>query len=154
MSIRRVAQIVGITGSLALSGSIFTYSYAAIPAISLALSTPSLACQQWKRMYSLGKAISPPLALISAGSFWWVWMSTGEVAYIVATGLAVSIVPWALIVMKRTNDSVATFDGHTNDGGVEAIAVKKLLDRWALMNFIRALFPFVGGIVGLVAALP
>lgn len=81
-------------------------------------------------------------------------MSTGEVAYIVATGLAVSIVPWTLIVMKRTNDSVATFDGHTNDGGVEAIAVKKLLDRWALMNFIRALFPFVGGIVGLVAALP
>jgi Domain of unknown function (DUF1772) len=54
--------------------------------------------------------------------------------------------------MRKTNDAIATFDEHQNNGG-EAIAVKKLLDRWTAMNFIRAALPFAGGVVGLIMAL-
>ena len=135
-------------------GSIFTYSYGAIPAVSLALPTPWLARQQWKKMYSLGKAISPPLCLISAGCFGWAWVRTGKVAHVLAAGLTLSIVPWTLIVMKRTNDSIASPGERQNNEGGDAVAVKKLLDKWAVMNFIRALFPLAGGVVGLVTALP
>lgn len=135
-------------------GSIFTFSYAAIPAISLALSTPTLACQQWKKLYTLGRAFSPPLALISAGSFGWVWFHADQGAYAVAAGLVISIIPWTLIMMKGTNNSIASFAGHQDGEEGEAAAIKKLLDRWAALNFIRALFPLAGGVVGLVTALP
>jgi noranthrone monooxygenase len=105
-------------------------------------------------MFTLGKAMGPPLALISAGSFGWAWMRTGEVAYVFATGLTLSILPFTLIVMKRTNDAIADFQGGQKNNGGEAVVVKKLLDRWAVMNYIRALFPLAGGVVGLITALP
>ena len=104
-------------------------------------------------MYTLGRAISPPLAVISAGCFGWAWLHTNKPAYAVAAGLVVSVIPWTLIVMKRTNDSIAAFAGP-EWAGDEAAVIKKLFDRWMTMNFIRALFPLAGGVLGLVTTLP
>jgi hypothetical protein len=81
-------------------------------------------------------------------------MHTGEVAYIVATVLCVAIVPWTLILMMPTNSLIAASTKNQATEGDEAVVVKKLLDKWRMMNFARALFPLVGGIVGLAKALP
>ena len=76
-------------------------------------------------------------------------------AYGIAAGLTVAIIPWTLIVMRKTNDAIAAFE-ELQDGGdrLDVVSVKALLDRWALMNFARVLSPLLGGIVGLVTALP
>jgi noranthrone monooxygenase len=137
-------------------GSVFTYSYAGVPALSVALPTsPLLVCQQWKKMYALGRASSPPIAVISSSCFGWVWWHTSEVAYAAAAGLVLLMIPWTLLVMMPTNNLIeARSRPHEEgdlDGGV--LRVKQLLRKWTVMNYIRAVFPLAGGIVGLVTAL-
>ena len=76
-------------------------------------------------------------------------MQTDQVAYAVAAVLTASIVPWTLTVMRRTNNSIGAFSGTEDDSA----ALKKLLDKWSLTNYVRAVLPLAGGLVALVAAL-
>ena len=118
-------------------------------------TSPTLAAQQWGKLYILGKTITPPIALLSVGSYLWAWAHTGQVAYAVAGALTIAIVPWTLIVMRKTNAAIAAYarPRETNDDN-DRVNAERLLHRWTMMNFARALFPLVGGVVGLAAALP
>jgi noranthrone monooxygenase len=140
-------------------GSGLTYSYAGVPALSVALSPSTgtlLVCQQWKKMYALGRASSPPIAVISASCFGWVWWHTSEVAYAAAAGSVFLMIPWTLLVMMPTNNLIEArarpHEEEDLDGAV--LRVRQLLRKWSVMNYIRAVFPLAGGIVGLVTALP
>ena len=100
-------------------------------------------------MYSRGKLAASVFAPIPFGSCLWVWMQTDQVAYAVAAVLTASIVPWTLTAMRRTINSIEAFSGTEDDSA----ALKKLLDKWSLTNYVRAVLPLAGGLVALVAAL-
>jgi hypothetical protein len=89
-----------------------------------------------------------------------VWWHTSEVAYAAAAGSVLSMIPWTLLMMMPTNNLIeAHASPHDHEDSEEDLAggvlrVKQLLSKWTVMNYIRAVFPLVGGIVGLVTVLP
>ncbi|KAK0117651.1 hypothetical protein ONS95_011983 [Cadophora gregata] len=123
----RVAQTLGITSSLMLSGLTISTSLTTIP--RLLESPPSLLLQQWGNMYKRGAKIGPPVSLLASTSFFYLaykahvspslfdGISNGTniaassssslpnkvVAYILAGVLSIGIVPYTFAVLMPTN---------------------------------------------------
>ncbi|OAL71090.1 hypothetical protein A7D00_4753 [Trichophyton violaceum] len=128
----RTAQVIGLTTSGLMAGSILTYSTALIPTITLpAGSGPasydsnhkpgspiSHIATQWRHAYNIGKS-SMPFCAIGAGtayaylSYVFRHETTLRPAdtrtsnwYLLASGLVMSIIPYTLLVMSPTNKSL------------------------------------------------
>ncbi|PYI03696.1 DUF1772-domain-containing protein [Aspergillus sclerotiicarbonarius CBS 121057] len=170
-----IAQAIGLSGAAWLSGTIFSLSYITIPSLltthathpnSIPLSTIT---QQWATIYETGKNRVPPIAILTASTFLYLAWSTREnttlaaiaprgssSAYMVSAALVVAIVPFTGGFMKGTNDRLMGWAEKGVGKGVEEgeEEVVGLLKKWAWLNGIRALWPLVGGVLGLVAVLP
>ncbi|KAI9884883.1 MAG: hypothetical protein M1823_003324 [Watsoniomyces obsoletus] len=167
----RVAQTLGITTSAILSGAIAWTSYAFVPALLQA--PPSTLVQQWQQVYDTGKATAPPTALLVFASWAYVAYRHAQqplasisgkwTSYAVASVSAIAIVPYTLLVMADTNRKLyakanearllgsSTTDEVTTEQ--ERKSVKQLLDRWATLNVVRAVFPLITAVVGTWTAL-
>lgn len=138
------------------TGEIFTYSYGAVPATLEATSTSqTLAAKQWARFYHRGHAVGPACAALGAGAFAWCALTTGNILYWGAAALNVGIVPWTLLFMVPTNDGLFEFAHRGEEKSTEQadLRLTALLKKWATLNTVRSFFPFVGGVLGLIAAL-
>lgn len=67
-----------------------------------------------------------------------------------ATSL-LGIVPFTLIVMKKTNTSLHEA-ARAGTPGCDRV-VNGLLETWTLMNFSRSLFPLAGAVIGAISFL-
>ncbi|OAP58501.1 hypothetical protein AYL99_07591 [Fonsecaea erecta] len=130
---------------------------------------PHLA-RQWQVAYNIGKKAGPFFALLASGN----WLYTArklpteaklqQRLLLAATVLSVSIMPFTLGIMKRTNDELhrradAATRGEEEDskadaqkGTVEKYETHDLLRWWAKLNFMRALL-HLGAIACATAAL-
>ncbi|KAI5805175.1 hypothetical protein EDC01DRAFT_360263 [Geopyxis carbonaria] len=142
------AQMLGITTSLFLSGSAFTYTFAAAPACLLA--PPALAASQWKHLYLRGRSMSPPLAVLSSSAWAYCAYTTGESVYYWVIGLVVGIVPYTLAVMMPTNQAIGGMAGKKDADGA---LLQKLVKKWEWLNAVRFITPALGGAIGLWTAL-
>ncbi|KAF2083247.1 hypothetical protein K490DRAFT_60651 [Saccharata proteae CBS 121410] len=108
----RTAQVVGITSSAFLAGSIATFSFALIP--PLELGPAPLLARQWRLGYHIGSSVNPPIAVLGAASFVYLsWaesqstlgnvFTTANYFYFAAAALVPAIVPYTLIAMKGIN---------------------------------------------------
>lgn len=131
-------------------------------------------------MYDIGKVQNPPIAAAVAGSFYYLtWQvrnkhalyerlvgSNDSLLYCGAAFLTLGIVPWTLIAMVKTNSALETISGGDltftakDESGEEDVVVTVgddefdgLVRRWQVLNGIRGLFPLVGGLLGVYAAL-
>ncbi|KAF2020487.1 hypothetical protein BU24DRAFT_416169 [Aaosphaeria arxii CBS 175.79] len=158
----RVAQLVGITGSAFVFGQNAFLSYGACPTI---MEAPApLAARQWVKMYNSAHIVGPITAIASG-------LSAAYVAYnqapeslafklnVAAAVLLPSIVPFTYAFIVPTNkklfakaDSLAatSLDNKAAEAGVaKEETVHALIDKWATLNFARAL---IVGAAALLAA--
>ncbi|KAJ0415808.1 DUF1772-domain-containing protein [Aspergillus carlsbadensis] len=164
----RIAQAVGLSGAIWLSGNIFSLSMMAIPALlqshheeNIPLSTIT---KQWRAIYEFGKARAPPIALVTAITFLSLaWgarrlaplssgpgTGTSATTYYICAALTLAVIPWTGLAMGKTNAALieCAESGWVSDerSGEE---VERLLWKWTWLNAARALFPLAGGLVGL-----
>ncbi|CAG7916530.1 unnamed protein product [Penicillium olsonii] len=156
MDTYKFAQVFAISSSFWLSGEIFTYSHGAVPATLEATSTSqTLAAKQWARFYHRGHAVGPACAFLAAGSFAWCAMTSHSLLHWGAAAFNVGIVPWTLLFMVKTNKGIFEFADRKDQKSSqeEDSRLTALLNKWATLNTVRSFFPFLGGLMGLVAAL-
>jgi hypothetical protein len=136
-----------------------------MPALSLAPIAIQL--QQWQAIYDLGKLVSPTVGIASSSvwgyaawfSYTHAHRSSSDWKFYALAGLVtLSILPWTILVMMPTNldlmkraKATVEVEGE-KDGAFKAESVKAL-DRWNVMNYVRAVPPMVGAWIGLYAAL-
>lgn len=159
-----------------------TSSAAAASAATRAASAPLIInlARQWKTLYDHGKVQNPPIAAVVAGSFYYLtWQvrskhalyerlvgSSDAALYCGAAFFTLGIVPWTLIAMIKTNAALETITGGDltfttkDESGEEDVVVTVgddefdgLVRRWQVLNGVRGLFPLVGGLLGVYAAL-
>ncbi|KAB5549845.1 hypothetical protein GE09DRAFT_186762 [Coniochaeta sp. 2T2.1] len=149
------AAIVGIVGSNWVAGGIAGLSHFTMPGLLSANVPGHLLAQQWASIFRMGKAAMPAVAVISLGAYayraydrsrrhldWTCWAAAGV--------LTLSIVPFTLVAMNPTNQSLLQIAG----GGATAAvvndeSVRALITKWAGLNLIRSLLPLGGAVFGL-----
>ncbi|KAH7393307.1 hypothetical protein BKA64DRAFT_83127 [Cadophora sp. MPI-SDFR-AT-0126] len=162
-------RLLGISGSIFLSGFAFSASYYTLPAAALA--PLPLRLKQWLVVYDLGKLISPPFSAISAACwFYSAWASHSPNStthttqttqlYAVAGALTLGTTVWTLLAMMPTNKALMRMAKTVKEeqgDEVESLEWKSEAERelwtWSWMNYVRAVIPLVGGWVGMYAAL-
>ncbi len=129
--------------------------------------------QQWQQIYDTGKTTAPPTALLIFASYAYVSYHHAQsllpfiygkwTSYAVAGVSTLAIVPYTLLVMADTNRKLyakasearllgsATADDVVSEH--EKKSVKQLVDRWATLNVVRAVFPLITAVVGTWTAL-
>ena len=132
-------------------------------------------------MYDHGSVQNPPIAAVVAGSFYYLtWQVRSKPAvyerlvgsndqwfYCGAAFLTLGIVPWTLVAMLKTNAALETIAGGDatittkdettgEDDVVHTVSDDEfdgLVRRWQVLNAIRGVFPLVGGLWAVYAAL-
>ncbi|RDH39661.1 hypothetical protein BDQ94DRAFT_133468 [Aspergillus welwitschiae] len=169
-----IAQAIGLSGTAWLSGNIFSLSLMTVPALlqshkehKIPLSTIT---KQWALVYETGKNRAPPIALFTAATLLYLsWATRSEstlaaiaprgatTTYAISAALTIAIVPWTILAMKGTNDALmekAKMGVQEEKNPQEGERVLGLLNRWALLNGARAVWPLAGFLVGLSAVVP
>ncbi|KAL3262087.1 hypothetical protein ABHI18_003120 [Aspergillus niger] len=169
-----IAQAIGLSGAAWLSGNIFSLSLMTIPALLQSHKEHkiplSIITKQWALLYETGKNRAPPIALFTATTFLYLsWATRAEstlaaiaprgatTAYAISAALTIAIVPWTILAMKGTNGALeekAKVGVQEEKNPQEGERVLGLLNRWALLNGARALWPLAGFLVGLSAVVP
>ena len=139
---------------------------------------------QFVDVYERGKGIYPPLAVAASlanGYLAWALRDapspmtspTGQswtTFYVTTIVVTLSMVPWTLTAMKRTNDRLrarAARDDAALAEGTEGMVLSEaerarrekedddvpgLLWNWARLNICRSLFPLTGAVIGFCGA--
>ncbi|KAK5053755.1 hypothetical protein LTR84_001716 [Exophiala bonariae] len=175
-----IAQITGIGGTAWLSGNIACCSLLAVPALSQSHQDDSVPVRalvtQWARLYDKGATQNPPisvgiasilsfLAWTADATVWSLGLASPRQLYITSVALTVAIVPWTLLIMKRTNgalhekakkaklSSAAAAKGVEVWTAVDDEEVLALLRSWTTLNGLRSMLPMLGFATGMLAAL-
>lgn len=123
-----------------------------VPSLLAARIPGQALATQWAHLYGLGKAIMPTVTIASVLSYAYLayersargdaW--TGFVAAAILSG---SIVPYTLLFMMPTNNTLA---GVAN-GSIKSLgddSVRQTLLKWGGMNLFRSLLTLGGSVVG------
>lgn len=181
--------------NLTYLGGIATLSIACIPNMTLPAHIPAKSARsfyetpgtladhlthQWLDFYDRGHKIFPAIAgfasLANVYVFWVlrtiptqtpaVGISSLANRYLLAAATAMSIAPWTLLAMLKTNKKLDSFavsdsDEQEVEGDQDIILgtqeqtkqaqadseVPGLLKRWAKLNMVRAMFPLLGAMI-------
>ncbi|KAJ5834859.1 hypothetical protein N7447_000885 [Penicillium robsamsonii] len=195
----RIAQAIGTLGCAMAASGIATLSIMSIPNIVLPARRPpgtTLPFQdtpgtstthlthQWLDLYERGSRIFPGISAVSSlANLYALWVlrdtptpapgfvgSSWSACYLLAVGVTMSIAPFTLTVMKKTNAKLkahAKRDDASGAEGTEGMVVSaqekakrgrddsevvELLQHWSKLNLIRATLPLVGAGLGFYAA--
>ncbi|KAJ5960239.1 uncharacterized protein N7479_007389 [Penicillium vulpinum] len=141
---------------------------------------------QWLDLYTRGSKIFPGISAVSSlANLYALWTlqnsptpgpdilglgSSWSTCYLLAVGVTMSIVPFTLTAMKKTNAKLkahATRGDAADAEGSESMVVSpqekakqaredsevlELLQRWSKLNLIRATLPLIGAGIGFYAA--
>lgn len=141
----------------------------AVPGLRASLSqsdsSAAIIVKQWHAMFETGKAQNPPIAVLTASAFLYLaWASRprsqfrslfrrpGSASlYLSAALLTIGIVPWTVVTMTKTNNSLIAIAEAAKTPVVTEVS--ELLKRWTSLNGVRSCFPLLGGVLGLFAIL-
>ncbi|CAG8393157.1 unnamed protein product [Penicillium salamii] len=166
----KLVAVTAIGGAFWLSGKISAYSLVALPAMLLAKSEDSVSSDAilkvWRRLYEYGHAYGPKLAAVTSTAFGYLaWSSRAQrttcrapmIMYSAAASLVLAIVPYTIICIGPTNDRLsARAAGKDEPVSTNESSEKnddQLLRQWVVLNGIRGLLPFAGGVLGLLTAI-
>ncbi|KAL5362096.1 hypothetical protein BJX96DRAFT_153393, partial [Aspergillus floccosus] len=126
-----------------------------------------LAVKAWRNMYQRGKEQNPPIAAATAAGFLYcAWAVRGGTSlapltprnapllYCAAAALTLAIVPYTFAAMVPTNSALIAKAEAKELSVQESAEAVPLLEKWTKLNAIRGVWPLVGGLVGVMAALP
>ncbi|UOH81480.1 hypothetical protein LQV05_004151 [Cryptococcus neoformans] len=149
-----MAQIVGVSGAMWLSGSIATLSLISIPALQRSaledgVSALTLA-KQWRQTFEAGKAQNPPVAAVVASAFAYLaWSARSGSAFHKSFPRSATI--W--YSTAATNNALIQASNAKPGEKVDDLEARALTSKWIQLNAVRSCLPLAGGIVALVAAL-
>jgi hypothetical protein len=119
-----------------------------------AAAVPQSSAKIWAELYKRGAASMPKFAvgtalayLVAAYDSYGNGRAWGS--YLGAAAFTLSIVPFTLTIMKKTNGQLhkeAKEDSEQTE--VSVARVKGLLDWWIILNLIRGSLPLAGTILG------
>ncbi|KAH7380917.1 hypothetical protein BKA64DRAFT_749649 [Cadophora sp. MPI-SDFR-AT-0126] len=165
----RLAQTLGITSSLILSGMTLSTSLTTVP--RLLESPPSLLLQQWGHMYDRGKKTGSPIALLSSTSFFYLAykahtslsLSHKVYSYILAGLLSIGIIPYTFVVLVPTNrqllrkvevlGKVELSREDEKEMREAERSAHQLVDWWGVLNLGRGVLLVGSGVLGFWASL-
>jgi hypothetical protein len=129
---------------------------------------------QWLDFYDRGHKIFPTIAgfasLANMYVFWKLRGTTVAVSnmanhYLLAAAVAMSIAPWTVLAMLKTNKKLDSYAAFDNKGDAEDAKdavhsteeqskrsqadneVPRLLKKWAKLNLVRSIFPLLGAVI-------
>ena len=111
--------------------------------------------RQWLQLFHNGHMIMPTTSVATFFVYLYVVFnkrSSGRswTGYAVAGAVTVGMIPFTLIVMVSTNNTLFALVDAINDATqVTSLEyVKELVTRWSWMHVVRSLFPLFGSILG------
>ncbi|CAG8128241.1 unnamed protein product [Penicillium salamii] len=120
----------------------------------------------WRRLYEYGHAYGPKLAAVTSTAFGYLaWSARAQrttcrapmIMYSAAASLVLAIVPYTIIFIGPTNDRLsaraAGKDELVSTNETSETSDDQLLRQWVVLNGIRGLLPFAGGVLGLLTAI-
>lgn len=117
---------------------------------------PAHMLTQWVRLYHYGHLLLPSMAVSTSLIYGYTITSkqaSGKpwITYAMAAAVTVSIIPFTLLVMAPTNNTLFRLDDEIGIKEVVATLddVRDLVTRWGRMHFIRSCFPLIGAALGL-----
>ena len=149
----RIAQALGLTSSIFLSGINIGSSVLTVPILytrPASISTPI-----FREFYLRGSVTLVPLGIFSG-------TCSALVAYLlpaqrqlwaIAAMATLAQTPWTLLVMMGTNNRLIAIAGSKIEQEKASGEEVGLLRQWAWMNVVRGLLAMVGGLVGLWAVI-
>jgi Domain of unknown function (DUF1772) len=149
----RIAQVLGLTSSIFLSGINIGSSHLTVPILytrPASISTPI-----FNEFYLRGAATLVPLSIFSASC-------SALVAYLLpsqrnlwATAAVATIaqLPWTILAMMKTNNRLNIIAASKTEQEKSQEEVVGLLRQWAWMNVVRGLLAMVGGLAGVWAVM-
>lgn len=93
------------------------------------------------------------MGTIATASFIYLRTQTGDGYYTFAAATTIGIVPWSLLAMQNTNDTI--FDIISTEGKAEKdpAALDNALKNWGRLNYVRSSLPFMGALIAFKALL-
>lgn len=123
---------------------------------------PAHMVRQWTRLYHYGHILLPSLSITTCLLYIYTAISkrgSSKVpsrywtSYLTAGAVTVLIIPFTLVFMTPTNDTLFQLNEETKTPGGETVAsldnVQALVRLWTKMHAVRSLFPLVGAVVGM-----
>jgi hypothetical protein len=126
-----------------------------MPGLLSAPVSGRLLAQQWQAMFNMGKVAAPTVAVVSVAAYAYTAYDRSKrhlywTRYAAAGALTLSIIPFTLIFMHPTNQSLLQIaSGGATAAVVNDDSVRALITKWAGLNLIRSLLPLGGAVVGL-----
>lgn len=91
-----------------------------------------LAAAQWVPSYAPAARMQAPSALVSFVAGTIVWLTDGDIAWLVAALLIGLVVPFTLLIIKPTNDKLLE-----RDRDLSSRETRFLLERWGRLHAVR-----------------
>ncbi|CAK3772736.1 Noranthrone monooxygenase [Lecanosticta acicola] len=138
-----------ITASF-LSGAIASVSLLTIPVILETSTSANQLLHQWTRIYQRGHIQGPIISSVTGLLYAYAaWRRHDAGLQSTAACLTVGMIPYTWIFMAGTNTSL--FAAAERGGAADRVEAERLVGTWRFLNFVRALFPLSGAVVGVLS---
>lgn len=101
-----------------------------------------IAATVWAPSYKRATLMQAPLAVVSFFSGVAAWLLGGGIMWFVGAVLIGSVVPFTLIIIKRTNDQLLTPGRDLASSDTRA-----LLEKWGKLHAVRSVLSFSASII-------
>ncbi|EXJ61968.1 hypothetical protein A1O7_02400 [Cladophialophora yegresii CBS 114405] len=135
-------------------------SLMAVPVLLETTSLPAQLFHQWVTMYGYGHRVLPGLAIVTCLIYLRVAFTRRRAKnhawplYALAGIVTVSIVPFTLIFMVKTNDTLFGLERDARVKGLVSMDIemgKQLVTWWSRLHLMRSVLPLVGTVIGVTA---
>ncbi|OJI83114.1 hypothetical protein ASPTUDRAFT_702707 [Aspergillus tubingensis CBS 134.48] len=135
----------GVISSSFVAGAIFTSSFAGVSTALIDVrESPALAAQRWVHVHRRCHKLCTPLVLFSAACFGWLGVKTQGNRFLAAATACLGIVPFTIIVLKRSEIILYAAAAESNS---ESDHVEAAMTSWGVWNMVRTGFPMMGGLL-------
>ncbi|CCU82476.1 unnamed protein product [Blumeria hordei] len=148
----RVAQAIGILGTIYSAGGSMSIAGFMIPAIRQS-PTPIL-LSQFRQMYRRGSNSAPPIAVVTATALAYVAyhfrLTSAWKQWALASALSISIIPFTFVVIYPTIRTLEGWD-DTHGEGIDRKDVIEVISAWNRRHIARSSLSLLGGLLALYA---
>lgn len=138
-----------------------TLSLMAVPVLLETTSIPAQLFHQWATMYSYGHRVLPGLAISTCLLYLRVAFkrrarNNAWLFYVLAGVMTISIVPFTLLFMLPTNNTLFALERDSRVAGVVTLDVedaRRLVAWWSQLHLMRSMLPLAGTVVGVTAVI-
>lgn len=109
---------------------------------------------QWQTMGAIGKAIVPPLALITGSAHflnaYLCNLSSQRYRFLAAGVLALAMLPYTILALSSTNIELGRRQAKKDDGpdsGLKRLNIRELITRWGDLSAVRGFLMLASTIV-------